>query len=96
MTRTPASNPGPERPRSRLGLPRPRCARRRPRRPDRLAEALRRLAGRERARPPAHDLAARLDYLERDASEVRTRINALFFAVIAVVLGEILSRVLAA
>ena len=63
-----------------------------------LATTLRRLArrGEARPRPPAHDLAARLDYLERDASEVRTRINALFFSVIAVALGELVSRVLAA
>ncbi len=62
-----------------------------------LGTTLRRLARREPVseRPPAHDLAARLDYLERDASEVRTRINALFFAMIAVALGEIVSRVLA-
>ena len=61
----------------------------------RLAATIRRLVRRERERPPAHDLAARLDYLERDASEVRTRINGLFFALIAVVLGEVVTRVLA-
>lgn len=64
---------------------------------DRLGEALRRLAGRPpaRERPPAHDLAARLDYLERDLAEVRTRINGLFFGLIAVALAEIVTRALA-
>lgn len=64
---------------------------------DRLGETLRRLAGRApaRERPPADDLAARLDYLERDLAEVRTRINGLFFGLIAVALGEIVAGALA-
>ncbi len=71
-------------------------------RPDRLAEALRALAPRFGGRPaaatppPASDHATRLDHLERDLQdlrqEVRTRVNALFFTVIAVALGDLVGR----
>jgi hypothetical protein len=66
---------------------------------DRLADAVRRLALPRAAsrglppRPPAHDLAGRFDRLERELSELRGRITALFLAVIAVALGEVVSRV---
>ena len=41
---------------------------------ERLALVLRRIAGVEtRDRPPEHDLRARIDYLERDAGEMRMR-----------------------
>jgi hypothetical protein len=33
-----------------------------------------------------------LQYLERDVQEVRTRVNALFFAVLAAALGNLLGR----
>ena len=63
---------------------------------ERLASVLRRIAGVEtRERPPAHDLRARIDYLERDSGEVRTRINGLFFGLIALAAGELLMRALA-
>ena len=62
-------------------------------RPDRLAAVLRTLLPRWRARPPARTQRARLDHLEADLREVRTRINALFFSVIAVVLGELVGRI---
>ena len=71
-------------------------------RPDRLAEALRALlprfgdAPQQDPRPPASDHATRLDHLERDLQdvrqEVRTRVNALFFTVIAVALGDLVGR----
>ena len=63
---------------------------------ERLANVLRRIAGVEtRERPPADDLRARIDYLERDGSEMRTRINGLFFGLIALAAGELLMRALA-
>ena len=66
---------------------------------DRLARAVRRLARpRHAARraepsPPAHDLAGRLDRVERDLSELRGRITALFLTVVGVGITELLSRV---
>ena len=62
-----------------------------------LSSAVRRLARLRapRPRPPAHDLMGRLDHVERELGEVRTRINALFFTVLAVALGEVVSRVVA-
>ena len=68
---------------------------------DRLAAALRRLARPATASrgpaalPPAHDLAGRLDRLERELGELRGRITALFMAVIAAAVGEVISRVVA-
>ncbi len=68
---------------------------------DRLAAAVRRLARPSaasrghRAHPPAHDLAGRLDRLERELGELRSRITALFLAVIAAAAGEVVSRVVA-
>ena len=63
--------------------------------PDRLAEALRHILERRAAtQPPARsDLPARLDALERDVQETRTRVNALFFAVIAVAIADLIGRV---
>lgn len=58
---------------------------------DRLADAVRALRGGP-ARPPARDVRQQLDYLERDLQEVRTRVNALFFAVIAAALGDLVAR----
>ena len=74
----------------------PVSSRRPPR--DRLAEAVRRLArprGAERAPqpPPPHDLAGRLDRVERELSELRGRITALFLTVVGVGITELLSRV---
>lgn len=63
---------------------------------ERLANVLRRIAGVDtRERPPAHDLRARVDYLERDAGEMRMRVNGLFFGLIALAAGELLLRALA-
>ena len=71
-------------------------------RPDRLAEALRALLPRfgdlrqHDPRPPGSDHAARLHHLERDLQDVRqdvrTRVNVLFFTVIAVALGDLVGR----
>ena len=62
----------------------------------RLAAVLRRIAGVDtRERPPADDLRARIDYLERDGGEMRTRVNGLFFGLIALAAGELLLRALA-
>ena len=65
------------------------------RRPDRIADALRGLGvGRpRRVPPPEGDLSARLAAMERDLQEVRTRVNALFFAVFAAALGDLAGRV---
>ena len=66
---------------------------------DRLARAVRRLArpgsvpARDKPAPPAHDLAARLDRVERELSELRGRITALFLTVVGVGITELLSRV---
>lgn len=67
---------------------------------DEFAEALRTslprlLLGLRRARPPARTQRDRLDHLERDLRETHTRINALFFAVITVALGDLVARVVA-
>ena len=60
---------------------------------ERLAAVLRRIAGVEtRERPTADDLRARIDYLERDVSGVRTRVNALFFTVLSVALADLVGR----
>ena len=68
---------------------------------DRLGAVVRRLArprGGERAplAPPPHDLAGRLDRVERELSELRGRITALFLTVVGVGITELLSRVAAA
>ncbi len=66
---------------------------------DRLARAVRRLARsrpasrRAEPAPPAHDLAGRLDRVERELSELRGRITALFLTVVGVGITELLSRV---
>ncbi len=72
---------------------------RRARDPDRLTAAVRALLPlRSRARRArgarVADPAARLRLLERDLQEVRTRVNALFFAVFAVALGDLVTRLL--
>ena len=73
-------------------------SRRRPPR-DRLARAVRRLARprsvptRDEPDPPALDLAGRLDRVEREVSELRGRITALFLTVVGVGITELLSRV---
>ena len=73
-------------------------SRRRPSR-DRRARAVRRLASprgmarREEPAPPSHDLAGRLDRVERELSELRGRITALFLTVVGVGITELLSRV---
>ncbi|MQA00308.1 MAG: hypothetical protein GEU80_13440 [Dehalococcoidia bacterium] len=63
--------------------------------PDRLGDAVRRLLAVRRPqapRPAADDLPGRLDRLERDVQEVRTRINALFFAVLTAAAGDLVGR----
>ncbi len=67
---------------------------------DRMAHAVRRLARREASpkraeRPPAHDLAGRLDRLEREIEGLRNRITALFLTVVGVGVTELLGRVAA-
>lgn len=67
---------------------------------DPLAEALRTslprlLLGLRQARPPAKTQRDRLDRLEGDLRETHTRINALFFTVFAVALGDLVARVVA-
>ena len=65
------------------------------RRPDPLGHLVRGVV-RQRAKrvePPARDVFARLDALEQDAREVRTRINALFFAVLTAALGDTVLQV---
>ena len=68
------------------------------RRPDRLAVALRRMLGARPQQvedPRAHaplEVGSRLDALEREVGEVRTRVNALFFAVISVAIGDLVVR----
>jgi len=57
----------------------------------RLVTAVRALR-RERPAPPAGDVEARLDYLERDVAEVRNRVAALFFAVLGAGLLELVGR----
>ena len=69
---------------------------RRPDRPadqsrDPIAAALRRLRPHRTVAPPADPLAR----LERDLQEVRTRVNALFFAVLTVGLSDLAGRLLA-
>lgn len=62
----------------------------------RIRAALRALLPRSRPRPSEGDDQTRLDYLERDVREVRTRVNTLFFAVLAVALGELITKLVAA
>jgi hypothetical protein len=58
---------------------------------DRLADAIRAVRGAPQRRPP-RDMREQLQYLERDVQEVRTRVNALFFAVLAAALGDLIGR----
>jgi hypothetical protein len=58
----------------------------------RLAAAIRALLPRRREPPAVDDMPARLEYLERDVREVRTRVNALFFTVIGVAVSDLASR----
>ncbi|GMU41896.1 MAG: hypothetical protein AMXMBFR23_27620 [Chloroflexota bacterium] len=65
------------------------------RRRDPLAEAVRRVVLGRTHRATSHaggDIATRLAALEREVAEVRTRVNALFFTVIAAALGDLLAR----
>lgn len=67
------------------------------RRPDRLGDAIRRLvrhrsADRAPSPMPAAELGLRVAELERQLQEVRTRVNALFFAVLAAALGDLAGR----
>jgi len=58
----------------------------------RLAAAVRSLRTAREPQPPASDLEARLDYLERDVAEVRSRVAALFFAVLGAGALELVGR----
>jgi hypothetical protein len=58
---------------------------------DRLAEAIRSLRG-ATSRPPTANTREQLQYLERDVQEVRMRVNALFFAVLAAAIGDLVGR----
>jgi hypothetical protein len=58
---------------------------------DRLGDAVRSWR-RATSRPPAADVTQQLAYLERDVQEVRTRVNALFFTVLAASIGELAGR----
>lgn len=58
---------------------------------DRLGDAVRAWR-RSRTRPPASGMHEQLQYLERDVQEVRTRVNALFFTVLAAALGDLAGR----
>ncbi|MEI7924849.1 MAG: hypothetical protein WCI61_01485 [Chloroflexota bacterium] len=67
--------------------------------PDRLARALRALLLGDRAVEATHvgdashlDHAARLDAIEREVQEMRTRVNALFFAVITAGVADLVAR----
>jgi hypothetical protein len=55
--------------------------------------ARQRAQGGKPAAAPARDVHARLDALEHDVREVRTRINALFFAVLTAALVETIVQV---
>lgn len=62
---------------------------------DRLSRVIRALLLGERVRhplPPSADATARLDAVERELGEVRTRVNALFFAVITASVAELVAR----
>jgi hypothetical protein len=72
--------------------------------PDRLAEALRVLARARRGTPaPAAspvslslvEVGLRLSALEREVGEVRLRVNGVLFAVVASVLAQLVSKVVA-
>ncbi|MEE8421305.1 MAG: hypothetical protein V3S31_00860 [Dehalococcoidia bacterium] len=67
--------------------------------PDALGTGLRALLagllGRKPPRPNARTQRLRIDYIEGDLREVRTRVNALFFTVIAVALGDLVARLVA-
>lgn len=62
--------------------------------PDRLSRAVRALflGERTRASTPHTDAGARLDAVERELGEVRTRVNALFFAVITASVADLVAR----
>ncbi len=62
----------------------------RPCSPDPLGDAVRRVA--RGAAPRRDDVNWRVAELERELQEVRTRINALFFAVLTAALGELVGR----
>lgn len=57
---------------------------------DSFGDVVRRL--RRSERPPAANAEEQLKYLERDVQEVRTRVNALFFTVLAAALGDVVGR----
>ncbi len=67
---------------------------RHPRSGERLAAAVRAILGHREASlpPPHHEVPARLASLEREVQEVRTRVNALFFAVLTVALTDVVVR----
>lgn len=60
-----------------------------------LHALLARLLGRKAPRPNARTQRLRIDYIEGDLREVRTRVNALFFTVLAVALGDLVARLVA-
>ena len=62
--------------------------------PDRLARAVRALLLGERTTEAAHgsDAEARLGALEREVQEMRSRVNALFFAVLTAGVVDLVAR----
>lgn len=60
---------------------------------DRLARAVRRMARRARAQSTGEPVE-RIERVEQELREVRGRVNALFFTVLAVALGDLVGRVL--
>jgi hypothetical protein len=89
------STPRPSTPRpstSRPSTPRPSTPRPSTRR---LVAAVRALRPTREPHPPAGDHEARLDSLERDVAEVRTRVAALFFAVLGAGVLELVGRLVA-
>lgn len=59
----------------------------------RLVEAVRRVVGRHEQLPPDATLGMRLQHLEQELSEVRSRVNGLFFTVLGALAIELVGRV---
>lgn len=59
----------------------------------RLAEAVHRVLGRREELPPDATLGMRLQHLELELAEVRSRVNGLFFTVLGALAIEVVGRV---